>query len=156
MVARTNSILIIMLLLMAAVVVGCSGRSECGHFERVGSHGWAYADTIRLMPDTVALDSGLCDVAVIVRHTNGYEYSNLWIELTTVQSDSVCRDTFDIRLADEIGHWYGSGIGVGYQKVDTLLRNVAIDMTRPVMLRHIMRVDTLAGIEQLGLIITKE
>lgn len=156
MVAKTHSIAIIMLLMVAAFVAGCSGRSECGHFERVGSHGWAYADTICLMPDTVALDSALCDVAVTVRHTNGYEYSNLWIELTTVQADSVCRDTFDIRLADEIGHWYGSGIGVGYQKVDTLLRRVALDMSRPVMLRHIMRVDTLAGIEQLGIIITND
>lgn len=95
-------------------------------------------------------------LALAVRHTNGYPYSNLWLEITIPQADTALVDTVDIRLADPFGQWYGTGIGVSYQRVDTVYPHINILPGAPVTLRHIMRVDTLAEIEQIGLIFTPE
>ena len=91
-------------------------------------------------------------IAVAVRHTNGYEYSNLWLELTYSSPDTTVTDTFNVVLADDFGHWRGKGVGVGYQVVDTLLRDITIDATSPIHMRHVMRTDTLADIQQIGII----
>ena len=61
------------------------------------------------------------------------------------------RDTLDIRLADVYGRWLGSGFGASYQREVTVSPAAVVDITRPVALRHIMRVDTLQGIEQVGI-----
>lgn len=139
---------------LALAMCACGNSRETSRIVKVGAEGWAYTDTISLLADTASFEARSADVAIAVRHTNGYEYSNIWVELTVpVGADSVVRDTVDMRLADDLGHWYGTGVGVAYQKVDTVARGIAIDLTRPVLLRHVMRVDTLAGIEQAGIIL---
>ena len=65
-------------------------------------------------------------------------------------------DTVDVRLADTFGRWYGTGIGVSYQRIDTIYPSISIPVGAPVTVRHIMRVDTVTGIEQIGLILTPE
>lgn len=143
--------------LCLAALAGCAADSEHSSFKNVGADGWAYLDTVALLPDSSAeadTVARLCDIAVDVRHTSGYAYSNIWLELTyTPAADSARRDTFDMRLADPLGRWLGKGLGVGSQKVDTLVKNVALDPKMPVTLRHVMRADTLAGIEQAAIII---
>ena len=90
-----------------------------------------------------------------MRHTNGYLYSNLWLELATPVpgTDSMRLDTVNIPLADVYGKWYGRGVGVSYVAVDTLAGTYGYDSARPARLRHIMRVDTLPDVEQIGLIL---
>lgn len=125
---------------------------ERSDFQSLPSEGWAYGDTLRFFAqgvDTLAADGAL---AVAVRHTNGYPYSNLWLEISLPQADTVQADTVDIRLADPFGRWFGTGIGVSYQHVDTVYPRISIPGGAPVTVRHIMRVDTLADIEQIGLI----
>ena len=144
---------LILAAIATAVLAGCtaSGHSD---FSSLGPDGWAYGDTLRFFgsdADSVALDGSL---AVAVRHTNGYPYSNLWLEITLPEADTVRVDTVDIRLADTFGRWYGTGIGVSYQRVDTIYPSITIAAGAPVTVRHIMRVDTVTDIEQVGLIIT--
>lgn len=150
--AKSNCIIIAIL---TAWLVACD--NEQGQYHSVGAHGWAYADTLIFTPkqkgeqDTLPYE--IKSLAVAIRHTNAYEYSNIWIEVTTPQPDTLMVDTFNIKLADIYGHWYGNGIGVGYQCVDTLMHNFSIEPGKPILLRHIMRADTLPGIEQAGIII---
>ncbi len=143
-----------LLIVILLALVACSLPAEQGNYVNVGSDGWLYADTVShtITPadptDTIVVGT----IALAVRHTDAYEYSNLWVEVSYVGPDSLHRDTFDVRLADEYGRWLGTGIGVGFQKVDTLLRGIAVDPRRPLRVRHIMRADTLPDIEQIGLI----
>lgn len=145
----------IFVMLLVAVLAACT--TEQGHYNAVDPDGWLYADTIVFTPDFGKLKDSVPQLvrtlAVGIRHTNAYEYSNIWIELTTQQPDTLMRDTFNIRLADDFGHWFGTGIGVGYQQVDTLMRDIWLMPGSPILLRHIMRADTLAGIEQAGIVI---
>lgn len=142
--------------LAMALLWSCAGDAERGCFKSVGADGWQYLDTVALAPDTIDADTIArpASIAVDVRHTAGYAYSNIWLELTytPLGRDERC-DTFDMRLADPMGRWLGKGLGVGYQKVDTLVRNTVLDPRKPVTLRHVMRADTLAGIEQAGIIV---
>ncbi len=145
----------------ATVVSACSidghhGNGDDNYFSAFATlpHArWAYSDAKTFEVDTLADSiSQPGDVVLTVRHTSGYSYSNIWVELSMDVADTAARrDTFNIRLADIYGRWLGKGMGTSLQKNDTLLRNVAIRRHQPIRLRHIMRTDTLSDIEQVGI-----
>lgn len=92
------------------------------------------------------------DMILVVRHSNAYEYSNIWLNIRYSARDTVVNDTLNICLADDFGNWYGKGMGVSYQFTDTVARDVTLDTSSPVKVWHIMRADTLPDIEQIGII----
>lgn len=129
---------------------------EGADFRSIPPEGWAYGSEFEFAPTPQPADSrGTGRIAVAVRHTNGYRYSNLWLELATPvpDTDSMRIDTINVPLADIYGKWHGRGVGVSFVTVDTLAATYAYDLDRPARLRHIMRVDTLHDIEQIGLIL---
>ena len=113
--------------------------------------GWAYADTLTFNNDDAdTLEVGR--VVVGVRHTANYPYSNLWMEMSYDAGDTIpARDTVEVRLADAFGHWQGSGSGSSYQFTDTVIPRHRIVPGTRVRLRHIMRMDTVPELEQIGL-----
>lgn len=137
-----------------AASVGCNGN-EHSDFVPVGQQGWLYGDTLTFTPCRTDSDSIVAaDIAVALRHANDYEYSNIWIAMSYTGRDSVVTDTVQITLADDFGNWLGRGMGVSYQLIDTVLHDVAVNVSEPVKIRHIMRTDTLTGIEQMGVVVT--
>lgn len=115
---------------------------------------WDYAAPVVFEVDTLrdSISRG-GTVIVSLRHTHGYEYSNLWLELSTPINDStVRRDTLNIRLADTYGRWLGKGMGPSLEVCDTLPHAVDLRRKQNISVRHIMRVDTLEGIEQIGIV----
>lgn len=135
--------------------LSCSQRSETGEFHAVDPRGWAYGDTVGFAVtsrDSVATGS----IAIVIRHTNAYAYRNIWLELSYRAADSLPPDTFNIELADAYGRWHGKGLGLSYQHVDTLLRDVCVNGSMSIGIRHIMRADLLEGIEQLGVIFIQD
>ena len=148
---RWLTVVVAALLLTACVVT----PNEQGRFVSLPADGWAYGDTLTF--DSLCTDSVATGrLAVSVRHTNAYLYSNLWLELTTPQDDSVRRDTINVPLADDFGKWYGRGVGVSFATIDTLAGSYTLLRQRPVYVRHIMRCDTLGDIEQIGLVFINE
>lgn len=144
----------ILYILAIFALAACSSR-EGSMFHNVGPKGWAYADTCEYRILEHAADTvqpTVADVAIAIRHTNTYEYANIWLELTYSTGGKLRVDTFNIKLADDFGHWLGKGVGVGYQLVNTVLHNMPLDTVAPLTMRHIMRADTLEGIEQVGII----
>ena len=57
-------------------------------------------------------------------------------------------------LADDLGNWYGRGLGLSYQYIDTVIRSISLTAPAELSLRHIMRNDKLTDIEQIGIIFT--
>lgn len=143
-------------LLAISIISLCLGACAPGHndysdFHNIPTAGWAYNDTLTYIPtigDSIA--SGMLVVAL--RHSNDYAYSNLWLEVVYEDATKPRRDTLNIRLADIYGRWHGSGFGARYQIADTLARDVTLTTSRPVRIRHIMRDDTLRGIDQVGVL----
>lgn len=130
---------------LALMASACASHDAGSTYADVASGGWAYGDTVTYVPRVKAAQRGL--LHVIVRHDDDYPFANLWLEL----SDSTGRcDTLDIRLADAYGHWQGTGMGGSYQCV-SLPIPVEAAPGRAMRLRHIMRVDTLRHIQQIGM-----
>jgi len=143
-------------LIMPAACNKPAPPAESAEFHSIATEGWAYGTELEFTPTPTPADScGTGRIAIAVRHTNGYLYSNLWLELATPvpETDSMKLDTVNILLADVYGRWYGRGVGVSYVTIDTLAGKYAYDTGRPARLRHIMRADTLRDIEQVGIIL---
>lgn len=143
---------------IAALAVLCAACrleiTEDADFHSVDPAGWAYGDTLEFEPE---LSDSIADahLAVAVRHSSAYIFENLWLEvsLPPAPGDSVgVTDTVNVRLADPYGRWLGRGSGVTYVCVDTLPGSYRVRRGSPVRIRHIMRVDTVQYLEQIGLI----
>lgn len=145
---------------VAIIMAACSTDERGSDFVDLPRQGWAYGDTIVFTPLS-HLDSVAAPVRghlrVAVQHSNDYEWSNLWVEVTTpVDSLHVYRDTVQLTLADPYGHWLGNGFGASYQREVEIPHAVTLDRDSRVSVRHIMRVDTLGQIYRLGVSLSTE
>lgn len=149
---------ILSLLSMAAATTSCSyNHNNYSCFSDIDpAEGWEYGRALVYMPE---IGDSLAEgrLQMLVRHTNDYPYSNLWVEVESQQpADSghleVVRDTFCITLADIYGNWQGRGSGTTYERVDTLYADFTLISGAPLRLRHVMRPDRVEGIEKVGLI----
>lgn len=147
---------------MTAAVAACSVDGHRGNgddnffsaFHAFPDTRWDYADTLHFTVDTLrdSISRG-GHFMVCVRHTHGYDYANLWLELSTPLTDSTrCIDTLNVRLADDYGRWLGKGMGSSLMVTDTLPRTYDLHRHSDITLRHIMRVDTVEAIEQVGIV----
>lgn len=129
-------------LLVALSAWSCAPSGYYSEYCPLPEAGWAYGDTLAFMPDSSVAPA----VDIALRHNDAFPYSSLWIEV----SDSLRRDTVRIDLCDSYGRWLGTGFGSSHQiRVALPFR---LSAGRRLSIRHIMRVDTLTGIEQIGLL----
>lgn len=134
--------------LLVLMFVACSRPTDRWH--TLPTSGWLYGDTLVFEPDTVQIPTQ--NLRFTVKHDDAYTYANVWVEVSydAEGMDTAAVDTFDVRLADVYGRWYGNGSGLTFQHTDTLhLRHMPRRRT-PLRVRHIMRLDTLGYIEQIG------
>ena len=139
-------------LIISLCAYSCSvAHNDFSEYCNLPSEGWAYTDTLVFyssIPDSTAQGR----LVLSLRHSNEYPYSNLWIEVSRQDaSGSVKADTVNFLMASPYGQWYGQGFGASYQISDTLLQTVELTDSMPLRVRHIMRPDTIRGIEQLGI-----
>ncbi len=159
MIARRPALLTCFAVVFLSVICGCGQhRRDYSGWQNLPTEGWAYTDTVvlhpldRTLPDNDSVAHGRVKIAL--RHDNDYPYSNIWLELSYFSVDGrQRRDTVKMVLADVYGRWLGSGISSGYQIETTACEGVDVDLTRPLYLRHILRVDTLRGVEQVGILV---
>lgn len=128
--------------IFAALMTACTSAGYYSGFEDVPADGWAYGDTISFYADSCVAPV----MHIAIRHNDTYPYRNIWLEM----SDSTRRDTVNIELCDIYGRWHGKGIGSSYQIAAPAPFSPAPG--QKFYIRHILRVDTLVGIEQIGII----
>lgn len=146
---------------LAATAMGCSINGYQGNgddnffsaFSAFEDAEWYYARPLEFTVDTLA--DSICprgDLLLTLRHTDGYEYRNLWLEVNyDAEDENSHPDTLNIILADIYGHWRGSGSGNSFQITDTIRHDMPMRRGQHIALRHIMRTDTLANIEHAGI-----
>lgn len=143
---RNFCYIIIVLLCLGACV---PGHNDYSQFIDINTDGWKYGDTLKFYPDTHdSITTGELNIAL--RHTNAYPYSNLWLEIRHFNGDSMRVDTVNIEMADVYGRWYGDGIGASFQYALPVSKKITLYRGKPIMVNHIMRVDPLMEIEQVG------
>lgn len=130
---------------------GCRmGPDDYSMYHSVDDEGWRYGEVMYY--EFVPRDSVVCgDIALSLRHTNDYIYSNIYLEVTVSDSVTTRCDTVAITLADDFGRWHGRGIGTDFQVSDTVARNITLHRPVTIGVRHIMRDEILNDIEQIGI-----
>lgn len=143
---------IAVILTAVALLTACSRPEKtAGTFFTINDGGWAYGDTLVFNPKGDTILGASNDFVVSVRHTHEYAYANLWLEISYQTADTTAADTFNLTLADDYGKWLGSGSGPVILVSDTVRLRQKPTATSPVGVRHIMRIETLPDIEQIGI-----
>ena len=94
------------------------------------------------------------DVVIFVRHRDNYPYQNMWLIVENMPSATA--DTIEFYLADQRGRWLGSGMGKTKQMPVLYEQNYHFaDSCCSMSIRHAMRDETLHGVSDIGLRITK-
>lgn len=137
--------------LTAALACSRPGNESSRYEVLPAGEGWCYSDTLRFaITHTDSVVAGR--LAVGVTHTGEYPFSDLWLEVTSEGDGGAARrDTVRLLLADRNGRWTGHGIGTSFQVADTLGKPVVHRSGSALTVRHIMRDDTVAGVERVGL-----
>ena len=95
------------------------------------------------------------NIIFVVRNNNDYPYSNLWV-ISTLKDEKTQKtvvDSLNFILANPQGSWLGTGFG----ETKEILFQYKLNYKFPangsykMSLRHGMRRDTLAGIEDFGI-----
>jgi len=94
-----------------------------------------------------------------IRNTTDYRYSNLYLFLITeLPNGNISRDTIECMLANNEGKWLGKGWGNIKENNIILKSNLRFPLTGNYrfLLQQAMRVDTLKGINDIGLSIVRK
>lgn len=140
------------------MLVACTPEENAySEFETFAGARWLYTDSLTFMPEGTADSIVSGTLLVAVRHTRGYRYQNLWLEVAYPvaagpDSTTTRRDTMSLELADDYGRWLGKGSGASFMRKDTLVRRFTLMRGQAVGLRHVMRLDTLDDVEQAGIV----
>lgn len=142
----------ICLLAVVALCVACSRPTQLpGEFIAIDNAEWPYGKSLVFNSAADTLTANIDHVDVSVRHTDAYAYANLWLEMAYESGDSTVRDTLNVVLSNGFGKWLGSGSGPVIQHTVPFALRHRPDSCTQFAVRHIMRVDVLDGIEQIGL-----
>lgn len=140
--------------LLTAVLLLASGCGDevlnsYSEYHRLPESGWTYRDIETYAP--VHADS-LCRGTLVVgiRHSADYPYTSVCVEVEFSDNGNIKHDTVNIPLSDRYGRWLGKGIGASFQTTDTVATLLHASGSE-VKIRHMMRCDTLRGINQLGI-----
>lgn len=147
---KTLRTVIFAILSIAVLACGRDGYQYTG-YANLPAAGWAYGDPCEFLVtgvDTVTTGH----IVLSLTNDNTYPFSNLWLEVSYNGPDRLHRDTVEVILCDVYGNWLGAGLPGHYQLSDTLDSGpVSLLDSSVVKVRHIMRVDTIRGISQVGL-----
>ena len=106
-----EKIIYICLTINLLLTVACDSTKVFEQNKDITASSWAY-DGIVGFDVPITDTSSKYNVFVNVRHTNEYEYRNLWIYAHThFPSGQKLKTRIDLPLADKEGKWYGKGLG---------------------------------------------
>lgn len=144
-------------LLLAIIFVTCSNHKVFDEVRGIPNDEWHLANKLEF---TVPINdtSAAFDILVHIRNANEYEYSNLWMFIsTTAPNGESMTDTVEFFLAAPSGKWLGSGLG----SVNSMLIPYKSNIRFPFRgiyqfeLKQGMRKETLPGIMDVGIRINK-
>jgi len=153
--SRSSLFLLAAALLLA--MAACDSTTVYHHYEHVEAPGWEHHDTVFFAIPPSRLSAVLHE-EVELRTTSEYPYRDLCLVVhqTTFPSLRQRTDTLRCSMADEFGNIKGRGIGV-YQ-YHFHLTDLSLSEGDSVVLaiRHNMRTETLRGITDIGVRLSKK
>lgn len=153
---KSNSQFIVILLM---VLVSCKARTDV--FEKnvsIPKKEWSSQfkpEISFLVSDTLAR----YNIYVVTRHTNAYQYNNLWVNIYTQAPDdsAMNKQSLDLRLATDDKGWLGSGMDDIFEHRILITKEPAPLKagTYRFKLENIMRIDPLPEVMNMGIRVEK-
>ena len=148
---------LLILICLSLMLIACHHDVVSSAHQDLSEQGWAMTDTVRLsldVPDTTQA----YDIALMLRHTEQYNYQNLWFfiqcgdSLSPIQSDTVMAC-----LADDRGQWLGTRAGRYYSGYVIMERELVFPEAGAYTFAivHGMRDSLIHGIADVGLELRK-
>ena len=138
-------------LVAVSLTAACTDPATTSAYSDVPSEGWLYGAPLTFTVDSLPLPPTAA-MTVALTHNNDYPFRNIWLEARYLTADSVeVADTVNIELCDRFGRWFGKGFGANYQISAPIPHRAVPAPGSCVEIRQILRVDTLRGIEKVGL-----
>lgn len=145
----------ILLALISLLLIACQRDVVYTEFLSLPSAGW-HSDSIIQFNTTIADSLADYSLLMTMRHTDRYDYQNLWL-FVDIKQDSLLlrRDTINAILADNSGVWYGSGVFIKELELMYLDELFLSQGDCHIQVQHAMRTQLLKGISDIGLKIIK-
>ena len=137
----------------AWALVSCGPAPILDELTTFNDHRWHMDSVVQVQWEPQ--DSGIpVFMSLYVRHLSDYPYNNLFLFRTISTMEGVAyADTVNVRLADELGHWNGSGMS----DLKTMMVPVGKSAVRfkkgeryTLRVQHGMRDTVLYGIQDIG------
>lgn len=149
----TKTILIFFILTLTS----CRGKVVFSDYVSLPNSQWSkdksYSFNVNI-PDS----SKTYELSLLIRNNDSFEKQNLWLSITQEHNGKIKTDTVNIFLLDENGKWRGSGIRNTYDNNLIWRSSYRFSQTgnHIFLFKHLMRSDTLQGIERIGIEVTEK
>lgn len=154
---RLRSVQSLLIFLSVVCLTACDSSVVFEKNIKLDDNRWYIDNVIKLeteIKDTVSP----MNLYINVRNAGGYQFSNLFIFLTTTTPENTkSRDTLELVLADESGKWQGDGMGDIWDNRILFKKNFIFPLAGKYTfeLEQAMRVDPLPQIMDAGIRIEK-
>jgi gliding motility-associated lipoprotein GldH len=133
--------------------------TQTGIFEKsvvIKNHAWESA----VKPSvsfTITDTTSVYDVYLVIRHTDAYNYNNIWLNITRSGPDTTYQQQADIKLATNDKGWLGTGMDDIFEHRVLLKNDVQFKQpgTYTFTLQQTMREDPLQHILNVGIRVEK-
>ena len=139
------------------VCMACKSKTTYSHYEHVSAAGWEKRDTLFFHPNP-AESYGRYQEVIGIRTNDSYPFMRLTLIvnqeiLPSMESHS---DTLNLELVDEEGNVKGKG--VSHYQYSFPLKTLSLQEgdSLSISIRHHMKRETLPGISDVGITLTKE
>ena len=152
----------IILVLLSCVLFGCMPSPFYQREEVVPQNAWGYTFTPSFKFDVTDTTANY-STYFVVRHTDAYPYSNIWVWVYYKQPNdtSFQKQRINIQLAEASGKWLGRGMGEIYEQympfsiTDSTHKLFRRSGTYEIKFEQNMRVNPLPEILHVGLRVEK-
>lgn len=141
------------LLALCGLLAACQTDRIFEEYRGMNGSEWKVADTVRFKPN---VKDEKFAVVLGVKYNNDYDYRNLYVRYTIQDSlgHTIDSKLMDVPLFESAsGRPLGKGFGSTFTKYDTL--PISQSFTSIELLQY-MRIDTLQGIEAVGVKVVKK
>lgn len=151
-----NNILKLLVFALGLAFYGCDSSAVVNSFDEVPGGQWEYKQTFSTEAEIT--DTAISyDLALNVRHSSDYEFSNLFLVLKVKHPDGhELSQRVSVMLQDPSGKWYGKGFSsVKEARVPITTVRFPKKGKYTFTIQQNMRLNPLKGIEDVGLYISK-
>ncbi len=152
------------LFFLCAVIMAVFLISSCDNnavYDRnisIPEFSWNFKDTLSYNVN-IADTSHAHNIYLNIRNSESYQYSNIFLFVSTyAPTGYFLKDTFEIRLADKSGKWFGRGVGNIYSLQVLYKREIRFPYKGIYLfeIQHAMWNKDLKGIADVGLRVEKD